>query len=62
MKEYKIISKHSWWSSCKVKSDIEKVINKYAQNGWKVVSVSFSYYGYYAFATLEREVIQNEFV
>lgn len=64
MKEYKIITRSSTWSYDSARKKIEKLINKNTINHWQVTCVSFSlgWYGYYAHATLEREIERNGYV
>jgi len=54
MVEYKIIKESSIWSMSNVEKAIEQKINKYAKDGWRLVSLSFCY-GNIAHATLERD-------
>ena len=58
MIEYKIIRESSVWSLSSVEKAIEQRINKYAKDGWRLVSLSFCY-GNIAHATLERDVRNN---
>lgn len=61
MIEYKIIRESSSWSMSKLEKIIERRINELAQDGWRLVSLSFSY-GYYAHAALERDASNTDFV
>lgn len=58
MMEYLIIRESSMWSLTIVEKAIEKRINELAKDGWRLVSLSFSY-GNYAHATLERDTRNN---
>jgi len=63
MIEYKIISETSGWGYDKVRKKIEAAINEYAKVGWRAVSVSFAVgCTYHGFATLERDIIINDYV
>lgn len=54
MIEYKIISESSIWSMRSIEKAIERRINDLTKDGWRLVSLSFSY-GYHAHATLARD-------
>lgn len=62
MKEYKIITKYSCWSNRNVAQRLEEAINNLAMKGWDLVTVNFTYYGYFAQATLVRDVNSKDFV
>lgn len=62
MKEYKILTEFNGWSKSKVAKALEKSINYHAMKGWDLVTISFTYYGYYGHATLVRDISGNDFV
>lgn len=61
MIEYKILKEKSMWSMSGLEKAIAKRINEHAKDGWRLVSLSFSY-GYYAHAAMERDASNKDFV
>ena len=43
MKTYTVISESSMWSTKKLKSNVETVLNEKTQEGFEVVSVAFGF-------------------
>ncbi|WP_299435855.1 DUF4177 domain-containing protein [uncultured Aquimarina sp.] len=53
-KQYKVIKISSNWSLEKLKKKVEDALNKISTEGWEIISVSFTNYGYTAMITIAK--------
>ncbi len=56
MKKFSVISVSELWSKKKLALKVEKVLNESSNDGFEIVSVSFTYWGamYMAYITLSK--------
>jgi len=62
MKTYIVISESSFWSTKKLKQNVENTINTKTKEGWELVSVSFGFNTWWiltSFITLCKQVEKN---